>query len=234
MKKCLERAVKRNVKIIFFARENATQDLSFIKQIGIKLILVKDLHAKLYLNENYAIVTSQNISQYSDTNSIDLGYVTEKSVERKELVDFISKYIGSVEPEKRVIISNDITKQNPNEKIKLSQQQLDFLFKNLKQNFSNSRFVQTDSYIFSSQILGFADLMIDRELTIKIGKNLKDFEQVKRKIEAIKFNHKYRTEIKSAHKSYYYLTLVPIVKLDFNVIANDYVEFINKILKEDI
>lgn len=231
MKKCLERAVKRNVKITFFARENATQDLSFIKQIGVKLILVKDLHAKLYLNENYAIITSQNISQYSDTNSIDVGYVTEKSVERKELVDFISKYIGSFEPQKNIVISEEVKEMQTSEKVELSQTQLDFLYKNLKKNFSDCKLVQTSTYIFSSKILVFADLMIDRELIIKIRKTLKDFEQVTSKIEAINFNCGYRIKILSTHKSFYYLTFIPDEKLEFNVIANDYVGIIKIILK---
>lgn len=71
MKSCLKRTVSRNVNILFVARKNATQDLSFITELGIEVKLVENLHAKLYINENYAIVTFQNITYYSDINSID-------------------------------------------------------------------------------------------------------------------------------------------------------------------
>ncbi|AXO79980.1 hypothetical protein DZC78_06125 [Olleya aquimaris] len=79
MKKCIDRAIKRGVKIIFVARKNAKQNLSFLKQSGIKLIFVNDLHAKLYINDSYGIVTSQNIVYYSDINSIDIAYRTINS-----------------------------------------------------------------------------------------------------------------------------------------------------------
>ena len=104
MKNCLERAVKRNVNVTLYVREDLVQDYSFINQIGIKLVLVKYLHAKLYLNEKRGIVTSQNIIQFSDINSIDVGYETEKSSERKELVDFVNKSIRNVKTTKNDLI----------------------------------------------------------------------------------------------------------------------------------
>lgn len=232
MKKCLERAVKRDVKITFFARENATQDLSFIKQIGIELILVRDLHAKLYLNENYGIITSQNISQYSDTNSIDVGYVTEKTSERKELVDFVNKYIRSTEPYKNKTSEKSISKSEV-EKIELTTAQLEHLHQGLISAFPKFYFKKTSTYIFCGDVLGFADVMVDRELIIKIRKNLKSFEQRLKQIESIDFNAKnnYKIEIKSSHKSYCYLTFIPEDTMQFNDVVKGFIEIIDKILR---
>lgn len=58
LKKALQKAVKNDVKITFVARENCNQDLSDVFELGIEPILKTDLHAKLYINENTAIVTS--------------------------------------------------------------------------------------------------------------------------------------------------------------------------------
>lgn len=236
MKNCLERAVKRDVKIIFFARENATQDLSFIKQIGIKLILVKDLHAKLYLNENYAIITSQNISQYSDTSSIDVGYVTEKASERKELIDFIKKYIGSIEPVKTDLVFEGIKEEITVKKVDLNHLELEFLFKTLNKDFPNAKLTKTSTYVFSSSILRFADVMIDRELTIKIRKSRTDFDQITQKIETILNNLKNYFKIKTltTHKTFYYLTFIPADERNYKKIVQDYLQIIDVILKSEV
>ena len=49
MRKCLQKAVERGLKITFIARRNAKQDLSFLTSIGIHPILIDDLHAKFIL-----------------------------------------------------------------------------------------------------------------------------------------------------------------------------------------
>lgn len=233
MKKCLERAVKRDVKITFFARENATQDLSFIKQIGIELILVRDLHAKLYLNENYGIITSQNISQYSDTNSIDVGYVTEKTSERKELSDFIKKYIRSIVLTKTDLISNGVKEEPRGEKIQVSVSELEFLFKTLNKHFPLAKLTKTSTYVFSGYILKFADLIIGNELTIKIRRNRADFDQILKKLEKVKIQFKSDFEIKTlaTHKASYYLTFIPIGDRNYKSVVQSFIEIIDEIVE---
>ena len=233
MKKCLERAVKRNVKIIFFARENAKQDLSFIREIGIELILIQDLHAKLYLNENYGIITSQNISQYSDTNSIDVGYVTEKESERKELIDFIKKYIGTLETAKTDLVSAEIKEEPTVEKINLSDFELEFLFKTLKNNFPSSRLTKTSTYVFSGYILKFADVMIDNQLTVKIRKSRNDFDNLLQKLETIKnqFKTDFNTKSLTTHKTFYYLTFIPNGDKNYKKIVDSFLEILHTITK---
>ncbi|SFH81776.1 phospholipase D-like domain-containing protein [Halpernia frigidisoli] len=233
MKKCLERAVKRNVKITFFARENAKQDLSFIKQIGINLILVMDLHAKLYLNENCGIITSQNISQYSDTNSIDIGYVTENISERKELIDFIKKYVGSIDPEKKDSIAEKIAQKDIVEKIELGEIEVEYLYNRLRTKYPYCKFKKTSTYVFCGDILSFADVMIDNELTIKFRNSSMNFEKTLSKFETFNFKN-YSLERLSTHKTFYYITFIPDNKSDFKKIVEDILEIIRLILKSDI
>jgi hypothetical protein len=88
----LNNAIERKVAITFYVREHAKQDLAYLRQLNIKLVLIKDLHAKVYLNDTYGIVSSQNLYLYSDINSIDFAYTTETEEERFQLVKLINKY----------------------------------------------------------------------------------------------------------------------------------------------
>ena len=96
MKKSLLKAVNKGVNITFIARQNTNDDLSPLNSLNIKVLLIKDLHAKVYINDKYAIVSSQNITHYSDINSIDIGYQTENEEERAELINFVNNYISDI------------------------------------------------------------------------------------------------------------------------------------------
>ena len=45
---------------------------------GIKLLFHKDLHAKCYLNENEAIITSMNLYMFSQQNNVEMGIYISK------------------------------------------------------------------------------------------------------------------------------------------------------------
>nr|WP_320154055.1 phospholipase D-like domain-containing protein [uncultured Draconibacterium sp.] len=91
----IEKAKQRGVKIKWYIRKNVDNNVEQIRQIGIEPIEIENLHCKLYLNEQHAVVTSMNLHEYSDTSSIDIGYlITEKDM-YKELTDFIDVNIDS-------------------------------------------------------------------------------------------------------------------------------------------
>lgn len=236
MKKCLERAVNRKLKITFITRKNAKQDLSFLEHLGINLILINDLHAKLYLNENYGILTSQNIVYYSDINSIDIAHQTENNTEKKELVDFINKYLINIEPTKKAIIFEKVKSLNYDNKVKLKDYQLEKLFQTLINYSPNSFFKKTSSYVFCDDVLPFADIMVDTRFTIKINKQRTDCEQILTKLQTIHFDFKqnFKTELLTSHKSFYYIEFIPIDKIHFEHLEQDFIELINSILKSDI
>lgn len=236
MKKCIERAVNRKVKITFIARKNAKQDLSFLEQLGINLILINDLHAKLYLNENYGILTSQNIVYYSDINSIDIAHQTENNSEKKELVDFINKYIINIELVKKTIPFEKVRSHNYDKKVQLKDFQLERLWQTFINYSPNSFFKKASSYIFCNDILPFADIMVDTRLTIKINKQRTDCEQILNKLQTIGFDfkHNFKAELLISHKSFYYIEFIPIDKIDFEFLEKDFVGLIDDILKSDI
>lgn len=96
----------RNIEIEFYIRENEPDTLEQVLQIGIVPICIPNLHAKAYLNEKTAIVTSMNLLLSSEINSLDLGYMTSTEEEYLELINFYETYL------KRDLISSNIKKKN--------------------------------------------------------------------------------------------------------------------------
>jgi len=226
MKKCIDRAIKRGVKIIFVARKNAKQNLSFLKQSGIKLILVNDLHAKLYINDSYGIVTSQNIVYYSDINSIDIAYRTINSEQRLELIDFINNYVLNNRLEVDVKKSIKILDINSTyKKVKLTSNQLEELSVFFNRKYNKIKFVTTDSYIFSKYLISFADVIINGSYTIKTHK--KRNENINEFIDEIKtfdLNLKNQFEVKldSEHNRFYYIDFYPKENFQIEGLIKDF------------
>lgn len=88
-------AQKRGVKIKTYVRMNSDNYKSWeqLEAIGIKPNLVKNLHAKLYFNENTGIVTSMNLLLSSNLSSIEFGALYDSENKLNELKSFIKSYI---------------------------------------------------------------------------------------------------------------------------------------------
>lgn len=91
MIKCLEKAKNRNVGISYYARKYETH--AGLDIIGITPVLIERLHAKMYLNDTYAILTSMNLLWASDEASLDFAIKTETEVEYKQVLDYFERYI---------------------------------------------------------------------------------------------------------------------------------------------
>jgi phosphatidylserine/phosphatidylglycerophosphate/cardiolipin synthase-like enzyme len=71
---------KRDIRIVY--RENKLQyeENNWLEsQLGIRTSLCKSLHAKCYLNENEAIITSMNLYEFSQQNNNEMGIYISKS-----------------------------------------------------------------------------------------------------------------------------------------------------------
>lgn len=84
---------KRNIPIEFYYRKNIEEAKKEINFLGIDGIPVENLHCKIYMNEKYAVVSSMNLYEYSDVNSLDIAYKTETKKEYKEIYKFYTRYI---------------------------------------------------------------------------------------------------------------------------------------------
>lgn len=71
---------KRDIRIIY--RENKLQldENNWLeRQIGVRTSICKNLHAKCYINENEAIITSMNLYEFSQQNNNEMGIHISKS-----------------------------------------------------------------------------------------------------------------------------------------------------------
>ena len=250
MKKSLSKAVNKGINITFIVRKDTTDDLLPLKSINITPILVEGLHAKVYINDKYAIVTSQNITHYSDINSIDIGYQTETENERTELIDFVNKYIENLEKSDKLIseiepkiipaISTQLFERIKYHDYENKKQFQDFeverLYKFFWINFPQSEVTKASSYIYCKNLLPFADVMIDSRFVIKLSKYRTDCEEILHKIESINFvnNHTFKIQLLTTHKSFYYLSFIPLGILNLDNLILDYFQIVNTILKSDI
>ncbi|UPS92826.1 hypothetical protein [Bizionia sp. M204] len=224
MRKCLDRAVNRGVEITFVARKNAKQDLSFLQLKGINLVLVNDLHAKLYLNEEYGIVTSQNIVYYSDVNSIDIAYKTVSDDQRSELVEFVDKYVVKLEGKSNKSIGI-IDESVDFESINMTSQEIRKLGHFFIQTYDKRKFVITFNYIFCGNLIPFADVMISSVYTVKTSKsnneNIDDFIK-----EILSFNlnlkNDFDVQLWTRHNKFYYIYFVPKVGFKIEDLISDF------------
>lgn len=249
MKSCLERAIERGVIITLIARKNADQDLSYIKSLNLKLVLVNDLHAKVYINDNKAIVTSQNLLHSSDINSVEIGYISQTQYERRELIDFVNQFIVKITPvEKKTYNSFSKTEEtiksiaiervegviNYDNKKHLKEWQLDKLYESFTSYYRVPHFKQTATYVFSDELFNFADLILDSHYVIKIEKRLNGSDSFLEKILNINFNLKqdYKIIVLTSHKTHFYIEFIPLNNIIINYLIEDYLNVTNNILKE--
>ena len=75
---------KRDIRIVY--RENKLQfeENNWLeKQIGVRTSICTSLHAKCYLNENEAIITSMNLYEFSQQNNNEMGIYISKAEDSK-------------------------------------------------------------------------------------------------------------------------------------------------------
>ncbi len=72
---------KRDIRIIYRENKLQLEESNWLEsQIGIRTSLCNSLHAKCYLNENEAIVTSMNLYSFSQQNNDEMGiHVTKEN-----------------------------------------------------------------------------------------------------------------------------------------------------------
>lgn len=97
--KKINEAKQRGIQITFCVRkpENYKEEKNVIeiRNLGYEPVQIERLHAKLYFNENEAIITSMNLMEVSDIGSIDIGLKTETKEEFEGIKTFYKRYINA-------------------------------------------------------------------------------------------------------------------------------------------
>jgi hypothetical protein len=236
-KKCLQRAVDRGVNITIYARENADQNLDLIRSFKLNLILIKDLHAKIYLNDSYAIASSQNLIQYSDDNSIDFGYSTETEKERQQLIGFISQYLIVSKPFKKEVREQIKSIEKKEVAINTTPEVIkEFDMQKIYDTFCNRhnqvRINNDSTYVYCTKLFPFGDVMFREGLEIRFNFQHKGSDAIVKILEHLdlKNNHyQYVKKLvmnKTHHSSYIF---IPQNVTDVQKLIYDYVFMVNKI-----
>src|SRR6476619_5189588 len=76
LNRILDNARRRNIEFYFFVRAGEFESISEIRKIGYEPYLIENLRAKIYFNESQAIISSINLDENSDNNSLDIGLQT--------------------------------------------------------------------------------------------------------------------------------------------------------------
>ena len=87
-KRLLEKAKPKEIHVVYGKWELKPSERNFFTSIGITPIFRKDLHAKCYLNEKEALITSMNLYDYSQKNNDEMGILVTKRKD-KQLYDAI-------------------------------------------------------------------------------------------------------------------------------------------------
>lgn len=236
-KKCLQRAVDRGVKITIYARENATQNLETIRAFKVNLYLVKDLHAKIYLNETYAIASSQNLIQYSDDNSIDFGYRTETEEEKAQLLSFINQYLIINKPIKLAVSEkpDSIVKEQmivDSNTIFLKDFEIKKIYEAFKGKYSSVKINNEESYVYCLKLFSYADLMLREGFEIRFNHAITDFTSILKILENLDLsnNHyNYTINLKMANNHPSSMIFIPQEVTDIQKLIYDYM-FMAKII----
>ena len=71
---------KTDIRIVYKKNNLKQDDNNWLEgQIGIRTSLCKNLHAKCYINENEAIITSMNLHEFSQQNNNEMGILISKA-----------------------------------------------------------------------------------------------------------------------------------------------------------
>jgi hypothetical protein len=94
LERVLEIASKQETILTFVIREDpksSTLLKTLNHEYGFEVIVIKDLHIKLYLNEESCLLSTMNLYDASQQNNLELGYYFSNSAEIKK--DIIENYI---------------------------------------------------------------------------------------------------------------------------------------------
>jgi hypothetical protein len=125
------------IKITFFCRKDgkiSMEDLNFLqtKLQNVQVYEIKNLHAKCYLNENTAIITSMNLYQFSQENNREMGIKVE--ISDGVVYEAIYKEIMSLDKSKEKIQFRAVSEKEEIQIKKSSQ----------KENFQQKKQVSSD------------------------------------------------------------------------------------------
>jgi len=196
VKQSLRFALKKdNVTITFMAREpdrkNSIDVMEILEEFlgnNCKVILVKDLHSKVYYNGKEALITSLNLYMHSAFNNYEIGVSFDQS-DTKE-IEKIENYIQFLISEGNLFQSEEVISNILEEKGKSEQKREDFESVEFKVVAKGTKWYKVET------IEGYGnDIAIDSVQELLVGEKYK----AKATKEFIRHKYGFRVIYRDAH-----------------------------------
>lgn len=74
--------LKIDIRVVYGKTDLAPDEMSWLRsKTGIRTSFCKNLHAKCYVNEKFALITSMNLYEFSQANNNEMGILVEREKE---------------------------------------------------------------------------------------------------------------------------------------------------------
>ena len=98
--------LKIDIRVIYGKNELQPEENNWLKSMtSIRSSFCKDLHAKCYMNEKEAIVTSMNLYEFSQVNNNEIGIYVEKSLDPELFKDLYEEVQRLIRNSDEIIVS---------------------------------------------------------------------------------------------------------------------------------
>jgi hypothetical protein len=108
IKQCLEdkNRMKIDIRVVYGKNELQPDENNWLKSMAsIRLSFCKGLHAKCYLNEQEAILTSMNLYEFSQVNNNEMGIYVDKATDPELYKDIFDEAQRLIRISEEVVIS---------------------------------------------------------------------------------------------------------------------------------
>lgn len=176
---------KRDIRIIYRENKLQVEESNWLEsQIGIRTSLCSSLHAKCYLNEKEAIVTSMNLYSFSQQNNDEMGIYVTKEQDPKLYDDIFDEVQRLLTVSEEIRVSMKKIDKEPeieaDDKLEKIKQNIDFSKSKLLTTKELSQLTELSSRKIN-QWLTDNNLMYKKDdewVTTKKGKELGGVERV--------------------------------------------------------
>ena len=104
--------LKLDIRIIYGKVDLQTEESSWLKSMdSIKVLFCKNLHAKCYINEKEAIITSMNLYDFSQQNNNEMGIYVTKEDDPQLYQDIYTEVTSLIRTSEHVAISIEKVEQ---------------------------------------------------------------------------------------------------------------------------
>ncbi|CAH9018672.1 phospholipase D family protein [Candidatus Nitrosacidococcus sp. I8] len=106
--------LKIDIRVVYGKNELQPEENNWLKSMtSIRSSFCKDLHAKCYLNENEAIITSMNLYEFSQVNNNEMGIYIEKNSDPELYKDIYEEAQRLIRISDEIIVSVEKAEKTP-------------------------------------------------------------------------------------------------------------------------